>query len=197
MPNIRAVSIQRAGGRSRNRGRSGRTRRNRMATTEPVLSEKNLGTIRLPGVPEPPIHITNPQVTRVVRITTAYSGSALSLTVSPKALVDQDALDYLGATTTSRYGHLRVTKIEGWLGLQSFGSGLPTLVMYDGYSDVYHNDVAAVGVDYAHIAFRPCLSMRMTNFGATDTSSTVAGINVPASEGAVGTLTVDYTVTFM
>ncbi len=162
---------------------------------EPVISSKNVDTIRVPGFCSPPMHIGNPPVTRKVRYSVAVGATAGSTTISAQFLADLDAKEYLGAATSTanRFTSYRLLKVEAWLAPTTAGSGgTTTLTVRDTYSGTDFTDTVNPGVDYAHVAVRTCLYGRIVWLGATNTNS-IASIETGASTGFAGQLTADLT----
>jgi hypothetical protein len=107
----------------------------------------------------------------------------------------QDAFNYTSQSTVLRYTQMRLLKVEAWLALDKPGDTSLTLDLHDSYSNVDFTDVTAPGIDYAHVSYRPGLVSRSTFF-ATSGSTSLVGVNVPASSGALGQITIDFTVAF-
>jgi hypothetical protein len=158
----------------------------------PVVSERDLAAVRVGGPECPPEFQGNPVVTRVVRFFFQYTGAAFSQAITPLALTQQDGLFYL-SSPTQRYTQIRFLKGEVWFGIDTVGGALPILNVLDAFSNVEFADTPEVGVDYAHIAYRPPLSARSTYQSASSTNA-VATVTVPASEGASGHIIIDVTV---
>lgn len=167
-------------------------RRTRRSMQHQPLGDKDLSTQRVPGVPAPPQNVFNPPITKRVRFVQPYAGTAYTLEITPLALGLQDAGDYF--ISVARYLTVRLDRVEAWFGSDSPLSSVP-LVLEDMISQVSYQDSLSVGVDWAHVAMRPCLQSRMTLSPITATTQ-LAAITIPVLTGATGTVIVDCTATF-
>lgn len=174
-------------------------RRRRNATNRvgapPMLGPRDIDTQRIAGLPAPPPNVFNPPVTRKVRMEFPYVGTAFSQAINAAVLATQDTTDYSAGGV--RFTTLRITKCEAWLGTNSDPTtgSWPHMTLEDVDTQVYFQDTPNGGVDWAHIAMRPCLASRIRIRPITDTVSALR-LAVPAAAGATGTVVVDTTVTF-
>jgi len=120
----------------------------------------------------------------------------LTSAITPNLLGIQDGVDYLGASTL-RYNAVQVEKIEAWLGLQTIGTAVsPQLSITDGFGQATFADNAAPGVDWAHVAIRPCLHTRQDINAVTSTTPNLSTVEVNAAAGWTGNLIIDVTCLF-
>jgi hypothetical protein len=159
-----------------------------------MVSEKDLSTQRVSGPASPPQHVGNPPTSRKTRFSVGYAGTAIVNTITAAAILANDVSEYLGVSTPVRYNALHVGKIEAWLGLDTSPTNLLALSVIDSVSNTEFTDSLTTGVDWAHIAMRPCLYSRMTQRPAIDTTSLFV-ISVPAAEGVAGQLIIDVSFT--
>lgn len=172
------------------------SRRNRRAINKtPIIGSRDLDTHRVSGPEKPPTHVQNPPIQRKVRFTYPIGATAGTFNISPMALAAEDSAEYLGAGTSvaNRFSTYRPIKCEAWLApLTASTGGTSTLQIMDSYSGTQFSDTSNLGVDYAHVAIRPCLLGRMTMLTAT-TTGPVFVLTTAASVGFVGQLTADVT----
>jgi len=189
---MRFSNFRRVETRLQPRGR--RSGYNRMPKT-PIISPRDLNTCRITGTEQPPENTNNPPISKKVRVSGAYTGSAYTWNGTPNAIALEDGNDYLGSGTL-RYTTLRIERAEVWLGLSAVGTGqAPLLSITDGYSQVVFSDQPNLGVDYAHVAMRPSLFTRTGINTTSNTSTNLVIVDIPAAEGYVGTVVIDLTVT--
>jgi len=163
----------------------------------PIVGDRDIAAHRVKSVLDaPPIHATDPSVTRIVRMTSQYTGALYSSNISGQADINQDSLDYLGSTSNPRYHSVNIQKVEVWY--SSSGeptNGLyPNLLVTDALSGTTVADTPNGGVDFAHVAIRPCLEGRMRNALQTSTNPIVV-VELGPSPGSNGTVTTDVTCT--
>jgi hypothetical protein len=161
-----------------------------------VIGSKDLDTQRVAGPDKPPQQVSNPPITRKTRFTIPYTGTAVNYLVTPAAIAANDALEYFGASTPIRFNQLQVAKCQAWFGTinDPTSASYPVLEVIDNYSNVTFYDTPNGGVDWAHVAMRPCLSLRQTFFAVSGTSA-LFSIVIPAAEGCTGNIVVDVTFT--
>lgn len=159
------------------------------------IGEKDLSTIRVRGTMHPRTHTRTPPVTRVVRIIAPYSGTAYVYNLTSNDLSNQDQTDY--NTSGARYSALHITRLEVWFSCDTLPTAgvLPLVSVTDAFSNVTFEDTPNLGVDWSHVAMRPCLYARQTQRPYNDTTP-LASIDVPAAAGARGTIIMDCTVVF-
>jgi hypothetical protein len=172
-------------------------RRARRALPNPQqpIGNKDLQTVRVVGTAAPPQNEYNPPVTRRIRFKYNYTGATLSSTITPAAVITQDQGDY--GTSGARFNNtVRFHRVEAWFGTSlstSASIGPPNLQLEDNTSGQFLQDNAALGVDWAHVAMRPCLANRITAYSVAS-SAVLFTITVPAATGLAGSVIVDVTV---
>ncbi len=184
------------------RSRRSRPRNNGRANRAPnairggVVQERDLATVRTVGFSAPPEFQVNPTITRKVRLIVPYTGAALSFLVTPQAVSQQDGTDYTGSST-ARFTQLRFLRFECWFGVPGMATGAvpPNFSVLDTASNISFTDTAGVGVDYAHVAYRPSLVAR-SQYQLVSSTTPMATITVPALASTGGQFTVDVTVAF-
>lgn len=172
-----------------------RTRPRRSMRQQP-LGEKDLSTQRVGGPCSPPQLYSNLPITRKTRFQIAYSGAAVAFAISATQISQNDANDYFGASTPIRFNSLHLVKAEAWFGTinDPTSGAYPILELFDSVSNTSFTDTPNGGVDWAHVAIRPCLYSRMTERPASDTAGLISVI-VAAAEGCTGNIVVDVTFT--
>jgi len=179
----------------RRRANNGRSRRNNRFTNSVrggVVQERDLAPMRCVGSLTPPEYQANQTVVKKVRTYIDYTGAALTENVTPASLSTTDAGQYTG-TSNARYTQLRILKVEAW-----FVSNTTSRLLFsvlDVASNVDFTDVTGVGIDYAHICYRPSLLTRST-YQAVAATTIMVVISVPALMGVVGQIVYDVTVAF-
>lgn len=161
----------------------------------PVVSDKDLNTQRVGGPTHPPQHTGNTVITRKTRFTIPYNATAIAQNYTAASILANDALEYLGATSPLRFSAgFRVIKAEAWFGIinEPTTGSYPNLFLLDAVSNNGFTDSPNGGVDWAHVAIRPCLYARMVERPVADTTSLI-GLEVAAAEGCSGTIILDVT----
>jgi hypothetical protein len=175
----------------------GRTQRKRVQfRQQQVIGEKDLTTQRVGGPSCPPQKADNLPITRKTRFYISYSGTAVTYILTAAGIVANDAVEYFGSSTPVRFNQIQVSKIEAWFSLVPGATNptSPSLSVEDSFSNVSYTDTPNVGVDWAHVAIRPCLSSRQS-FQAAAATLSLAVIGVPAAAGSVGNIVFDVTFT--
>jgi len=159
-----------------------------------VIGEKDLSTQRVGGPEAPPQHIVNPAVTRKTRFLITYSGAALTTNLTPALLLASDKSEY--STADVRYTSLHINKVEAWFGIinEPTTGPYPSLTVTDHVTGTSFIDYPNGGVDWAHVAMRPCLMSRSREFPAAD-ATIIASVAAPAAAGGSGNFIIDVTFT--
>ena len=169
-------------------------RRNTRGSKTPIITNRDLDTVRVLGSANPPDFVSNPIVTRRVRFTGLASAGGLSLVLTPASLAAQDQALY--GVSALRYSSVRLTNVEAWLAQDTAGtSAAPTIQVGDASSSTTFNDTLNPGVDWAHIAMRRTLAGR-SSWSAVSSSGTLASVATNANTGFAGHYVVDCTCDF-
>lgn len=191
MPNNKFRQLQGTLPRRRRRGTQARMPR------QPI-GEQDLATTMVPGPDAPPQVARAPPVTRKIRINQPYVGAAIGYDLFANDLSVRDQQDY--GTSGARYSRVQISKVEVWFHLDTppsmAGVPAPELQLTDSFSTSVLVDNTGLGIDWAHIAMRPCLNARMTQLPYNDTANKLANVAVGASAGSSGTIVIDVTTTF-
>jgi hypothetical protein len=173
-----------------------RPRLRRALLPRPVIGEKDLTTQRVGGPINPPQKSFNTPITRKTRFNIAYAGTNVSFIISPAQIAANDAAEYFNSSTPLRFSTIQTTKCEAWFGTinDPTTAPYPNLDVTDSFSGVTFSDTPNGGVDWAHVAIRPCLSLRQDQLAVTSSQSLFV-IGVPAAAGCSGNIVVDVTFT--
>lgn len=173
-----------------------------------IIGPKDFDCQRLVVSKSPPPYVSNPSVSRVVRLTFDYSaatGAAIVFSITPTGLSLADQLNY-GATAV-RYANMRTTAIRIWgtANILDFGATLvaggPPLSfsVQDGVSNTSYEDFMQPGVDYATVGMRASLQQRSTWISTTGVATqfqiTIISSN-PVANPSTGKIVADVTVEF-
>lgn len=142
-----------------------------------------------------PKHVTNPRVTRIVRFTIQFNATFSSFDLTYASLAAQDALDYLGASTTVRYSQLRVLNVKGYLNTFPSTLAIPAigLTMTDAASGVQFVSEPSNGASIAAVGYMYPFSVRTAIAAASSVvvlTTIATDVVVPASGNVNATIDV-------
>jgi hypothetical protein len=145
------------------------------------------------GTPTPPNHKYNMVVTRKTRIAFPWSSTATSFNISMNDIMDQDKTDY-NPGGAHRFLQGRISRVEAWYSYNvAVGTNNIYCTLVDAPSGAEFKDFFAIGVDYAHLAYRPSLFTRSTWRPASDTTVLITAALATPVAGDLGQVILDVT----
>lgn len=176
--------------------RSSRGRSNRRGA-EHIITGKNFDFVKIFAPANRPDHISNPPLSRVVRLTSDFTASSTNTVlegVTANLLALQDQTNY--GTSAIRWQYVRINTAKAWLtGIAISGDLVTRAYLQDALTGALVESQPSAATKVASLGCRLPLETRALWYSTTATN-TVLSLTIDSEVGAQGTWVLDVSVDF-